>query len=528
MLAVMCLGGASILGCARTADDDRDGDGWSQDGGDCNDLDPLVHPLASERCNAVDDDCDGSADETFDLDGDGVTPCGDDGVTGTPDDDCDDTNAEIHPGMEEDPCDFTDNDCDPSTPDDPDQDGDGYTACNDCDDADSEIHPHATEIPLDGVDQDCDTFDWCSDLDCDGWSDVVFAFQELPSRVYWGSADGHDTSNYTELDTESAYAVSIADLDGDGFLDLVFSEYCPDQCEDDPTQVFYGSGSDAFTSVEFLATGTRANAAADLDTDGYVDLVFANHYDGQDLATESVIYFNGEAGFDHASPTYIASQGATGVAAADLDGDGQMEIVFANYAAGESGDLDYSTDSFLYWGHAQGYDPEDVQLLPTRGTEGVTIADIDFDLDDDVLFANSHDPDSSPDSIAYLGDDEWSFSTSITLPSDGAYELCAANLDGDWEPEVIVANYGGDSHVLWSGDYALDDSTPLDTDGATGVAVADLDGDGERDIVLSNQHGSTSPIYWGPDFETSTSLATDRAMFVAVAGPGMDIPRSLP
>jgi hypothetical protein len=45
------------------ADLDADGDGYSPWCGDCDDLDPDVHPGAPETCDGVDDDCDGLVDE---------------------------------------------------------------------------------------------------------------------------------------------------------------------------------------------------------------------------------------------------------------------------------------------------------------------------------------------------------------------------------------------------------------------------------------------------------------------------------
>ena len=196
--------------------------GYVDNGDDCNDSEPTVHPGAAELCNDTDDNCDGAVDEGApadrrwypDVDGDGH---------GNPDssylscdapgeawslagDDCDDSDPTVHPGADE-LCDGRDNSCDGVVDEEPtvdpptwylDLDGDGHGRAEgavvqcaapssahvldggDCDDEDDGVFPGAPEL-CNEQDDDCDgvaddpptTGDgsWYIDRDEDGYGD---------------------------------------------------------------------------------------------------------------------------------------------------------------------------------------------------------------------------------------------------------------------------------------------------------------------------------------------------------------------
>ncbi len=165
-------------------------EGYLDVGGDCDDTDPNINPDATESCDGIDEDCNGTIDDNaltllyIDEDGDGYGDLGEevegcDWPSGYVEegDDCNDADATIYPGAEE-VCDGVDQNCDGSIDEGVlityyyDYDDDGYgdpnnttEACErpstyvengeDCDDQVDSTHPNALE-PENGVDDDCD------------------------------------------------------------------------------------------------------------------------------------------------------------------------------------------------------------------------------------------------------------------------------------------------------------------------------------------------------------------------------------
>jgi hypothetical protein len=152
-----------VQGWLRSASDpsltDDDGDEFSESGGDCDDTNPNIHPGAEERCNNIDDNCDGQTDE----DPEASQSC-EDGI------DCTDNycSSEIHACSQfyvHERCDDGDlcttdlctlTGC-RAIPKDDDFDGFMDRSCggDDCDDSNFNIHPGATEHCND-LDDDCD------------------------------------------------------------------------------------------------------------------------------------------------------------------------------------------------------------------------------------------------------------------------------------------------------------------------------------------------------------------------------------
>ncbi len=217
-----------------------------------------------------------------------------------------------------------------------------------------------------------------ADLDQDGYPDIVFANRRddhthlVDSYVYWGGPDGYSTAHRDELPTVGAFHVTVHDVDGDGWLDLVFANSQTDDSFVTPSFVYF-NGPDGFSPAEQIkleTVGTSGSAAADLDGDGYVDLLFSNRNNGLTSNLDSYVYWGSEAGYSEALRQELTTHGGSAVTVADADLDGYLDILFANYSNGETNLI----DSYVYWGAESGaYGDSNRGGFPTMSASGITV-----------------------------------------------------------------------------------------------------------------------------------------------------------
>ncbi|MYF71250.1 MAG: VCBS repeat-containing protein [Proteobacteria bacterium] len=132
------------------------------------------------------------------------------------------------------------------------------------------------------------------------------------------------------------------------------------------------------------------------------------------------------------------------------------------------------------------FSPKAVIATDADGSPSVRAADLDGDGEPDILSASRID-----DTIAWhenLGDGAFSGRTVFATGAD-AVEVHAADLDGDGDLDVLSASYEDDK-IAWyenlGGSFSQQRTIATDADGAGSVHVADLDGDGDPDVVSAS------------------------------------------
>ncbi len=248
--------------------------GYVSNATDCDDTARAVNPGASEMCDSIDNDCDGTVDESsaldasvwyVDRDGDGyggtttsVSCSAPTGYTATSGD-CNDSSSSTHPGALDAWYDGIDRNCDGASDYDADADGDDASAYGgtDCNDRNAAIYFGAPETWYDGVDSDC-AGDDDYDADGDGFSSDQWAGDDCDDTdpsVYIGATEVW----YDGIDADCD-GRSDGDADYDGFDALV---YGGDDCNDTVATV-HPYAYESFTD------------GIDNDCDGAVDLADAD------------------------------------------------------------------------------------------------------------------------------------------------------------------------------------------------------------------------------------------------------------
>ncbi|HJT76243.1 MAG TPA: VCBS repeat-containing protein, partial [Gemmataceae bacterium] len=246
--------------------------------------------------------------------------------------------------------------------------------------------------------------------------------------------------------------------------------------------IFLGDGHGGFTRGATIPAGNDPTglAVADLGGDGALDLLIGN-------AQGDVLMLDGNG--DGTFRTYQRLDRHVGLAAADINGDGQTEFVFASQA------LDQVTVQYDGPGETWQQGRQDGVLSPNQ----VGLTDLNGDGILDLVVANG----GGNDVLVYpgLGDGRFGSARRFFVGTDPV-SVTAADLDGDGAPDLVVANKGSnDVSVLFGrgrgGAWTLAPGPRLRAGvGPTATAVADLTGDGVPDILVAN--GGSDDVYLLP------------------------------
>lgn len=171
---------------------------------------------------------------------------------------------------------------------------------------------------------------YAADLDGDGDIDVLSASAN-DDKIAWYANNG--TGNFglqqiISLTAIYAYYVYTADLDGDGDMDVLSASYLGNKLVwyENTGTGFFGPRQKSF-QLQFF--GMISLYAADLDNDGDVDVLSASANDDKIAWYEN--YGTGNFGLQQIISTSSGSNGPRSVYAADLDGDGDLDVLSASH-----------------------------------------------------------------------------------------------------------------------------------------------------------------------------------------------------
>ena len=314
-----------------------------------------------------------------------------------------------------------------------------------------------------------------SDVDNDGDIDVISAGEQL---VWFENMDGQGTYGTQQLIKDGDFHECLAiDIDGDGDSDVISSNITDDKVNWFENTDGLGSyGSEQIITSSF---GPSSTTTTDFDGDGDIDIVYS-FYNQNNLTWNENL--DGEGTFDITKTLVTNVIQASEVIAADIDGDGDKDLMFSTYGT-------TNFEERIGWYEntdGQGtFGPEQLIELDERAGS-IHVSDLDGDGDLDLLanFEKIYWYENT-DGLGSFGSKQSISSTEFIIGL-----IVSADLDGDNDMDVLI-NSRDDNKISWyenmdgQGNFGTEQILTTDAALANGVFAADIDADGDLDVLYS-------------------------------------------
>lgn len=339
------------------------------------------------------------------------------------------------------------------------------------------------------------------------------AYSASPFVITFSSNYIIDESTFAEkvdfaTNTTSPIEIGGGDFDNDGKIDLLFTDYLSDALS-----VFKNKGSaGAITAesfeqkIDFITNyGPYGYAIADLDGDGKLDIAIV--YNGttvlvfRNTSTSGVVDASSfTKGFEYFVDYNTA---LTDIAVADLDADGKPDLVITDQWTSnrilvlKNKSITGVIDNQSFASH--------VDFSSRVSPMAVALADIDGDGKSEIIVANNGGIAARGITISVFKNttttgviDVSSFAAKVDFTTGGYPSgLAIGDIDGDHKPDIAVTNYGSASISVLKNQATvgvIDQNSFLPQvnfatgTGPTGIAMGDLDGDGKIDLAVTNSN----------------------------------------
>lgn len=325
-----------------------------------------------------------------------------------------------------------------------------------------------------------------------GWPLAVCAQRQDPAPGYRDVTATHVPA----APDLHALDAAMVDADGDGDLDIAVA------VENGVSRLYVNDGTGRLTWKQgAFGTGVHDNEhvrVADFDRDGHPDVVFV----AEDTERHQLYLGDERGGFADASDRLPKRSQGNALAVGDVNGDGLPDIVIGNSSEARGGNPRTDARNFLWLNDpvrpGRFIDASDTHLpRDVEDTQGLALADLDGDGDLDMVVANQ-----TPPNRLLLNDGQGRFTDATdrlprTVPLE-TREVHVFDATGDGKPDILFLNITSNNKdwdkdpqsrlLVNDGSGRFRDETaqrlPEHRFSSWGGAVVDLDGDGDRDLIV--------------------------------------------